>query len=305
MALPGMLNVVTGAFGYTGRYITELLLDRGIKVRTLTGHPYRTNPFGDKVEVAPFRFDDPDALARSVEGAEVVFNTYWIRFSRGALTFERATANVKALIDAARQIGVRRFIHISITNANPDSALPYFRGKGVIEHYLMHSGLSYGILRPAIIFGPEDILLHNIAWMLRRFPLFTIPGDGEYHVQPVFVGDLAQLAVTMASERGIATIDAVGPEVFSFNGLVALLARTVASQAMIIHVSPSIQRILAGIFGRLVRDVTLTRDEIRGLMADLLVSKSASSATTRLSEWLARNAAVLGTCYRSEVSRRA
>lgn len=305
MAKPGPITAVTGAFGYTGRYITALLLRRGATVRTLTGHPNRANPFGDGVEVSPFSFDNPDALARSLEGTEVLFNTYWIRFPRRELTFDRATNNVKALIDAAKRARVSRFIHVSITSANPDSPLPYFRGKGRIEQYLMHSGLSYGILRPAIIFGPEDILLHNIAWMLRRLRLFTIPGDGSYHVQPVAVSDLAQLAVDMANERCNVAIDAVGPELFTFDELVALLARTVASKARIVHVSPSVQLILAWIFSVLTRDVTLTRDEIRGLMSDLLRSKSAPTATTRLSEWLARNADVIGTRYRSEVSLRA
>jgi uncharacterized protein YbjT (DUF2867 family) len=305
MANHSPVNIVTGAFGYTGRYITALLLQRGVKVRTLTGHPSRANPFGHAVEAVPFSFDDPDGLARSLEGAKVIFNTYWIRFPRGELTFDCATNNVKALINAARQTGVSRFIHISITNANPDSPLPYFRGKGVIEKYLMNSGLSYVILRPAIIFGSEDILLNNIAWMLRRFPLFAIPGNGNYRVQPVFVGDLANLAADMADEQRNLALDAVGPESFTFNELVTLLARTVASKARIIHVSPSIELVLARIFSRLTGDVTLTYDEIRGLMQNLLVSRNAPTATTRLSEWLAHNADLIGTSYRSEMALRA
>jgi uncharacterized protein YbjT (DUF2867 family) len=305
MANRDPVNVVTGAFGYTGRYITALLLQRGIKVRTLTGHPNRANPFGDAVEAAPFSFDNPDALARSLDGAEVVFNTYWIRFPRGELTFDRAARNVKTLIDAARRTGVGRFIHISITNASADSPLPYFSGKGIVEQYLMNSGLSYAILRPAIIFGSQDILLHNITWMLRRFPLFTIPGNGNYRLQPVFVGDLAELAADTANEQYNLAIDAVGPEILTFNELVALLARTVASKARIVHVSPSVELILASIFSRLTGDVTLTRDEIRGLMQDLLVSKNAPTATTRLSAWLACNADTIGNRYRSEVSLRA
>lgn len=301
----GRLAIVTGGFGYTGRYITEMLLGRDFRVTTLTGHPHRANPFGKAVEVKPFNFDKPIALAQSLEGAEVIFNTYWIRFPRAELTFERATKNVESLIDAARKTGVRRFVHISITSANPDSPLPYFRGKGRIEHYLMNSGLSYGVLRPAIIFGAEDILLNNIAWMLRRIPLFTVPGDGNYHVQPVAVSDLAQLAIEMAEERRDLAIDAVGPECFTFNQLVDLLARTVASNTRIVHVNPSVQLILGRIFGLLTRDITLTRDEIGGLMSDLLWSKSSPTTTTRLSEWLARNAATIGTHYRSELSRRA
>jgi uncharacterized protein YbjT (DUF2867 family) len=298
-------HVVTGALGYTGRYITALLIRRGIRVRTLTGHPHRANPFGSQLEIWPLSFDDPDSLARGLEGAEAVFNTYWIRFPRGDLTFARATKNVCTLIDAAKRAGVSRLIHISITSADPDSPLPYFRGKGCIERHLMHSGLSYGILRPALIFGPEDILLNNIAWMLRRFPVFTIPGDGNYHVQPVAVEDLAQLAVNLAHQNQNLTMDAAGPETFTFNQLVALLARTVGGKNWIIHVPPFLQLILAGAFGLLMGDVTLTRDEIRGLMSDLLVSKEKPTGKTRLSEWLALNAATIGIRYRSEVAMRA
>jgi uncharacterized protein YbjT (DUF2867 family) len=301
----GPVYVVTGAFGYTGRYITALLLKRGVTVRTLTNHPNRPNPFSNQVEVVPFGFDEPDVLARSLEGAEAVFNTYWIRFPRGELTFERATANVVTLIDAARQAGVSRFIHISITNASAESTLPYFSGKGRTEQYLMNSGLSYAILRPAIIFGFEDILLHNIAWMLRRFPLFTIPGDGNYRVQPVFAGDLAELAADIAHEQRDRVIDAVGPEILTFNEVVALLARTVRSRARIVHVSPAVELVLARAFSRLTGDVTLTRDEIRGLMQELLISNGVPTATTRLSEWLAGNAGTMGTSYRSEMSLRA
>jgi NADH dehydrogenase len=259
----------------------------------------------DTVELAPFNFDNPDTLARNLEGAETVFNTYWIRFPRGDLTFDRAAANIKTLIDAARRVGVGRFIHLSITNANPDSSLPYFRGKGDVERYLMQSGLSYAILRPALIFGSEDILLNNIAWMLRRFPLFTVPGNGDYRIQPVFVRDLAQLAVDVATDGHSIALDAVGPEVFTFNELVALLARTVASKAWIVHVGPSVQLTLARIFGTLIGDVTLTRDEIRGLMQNLLIAPTAPTTSTRLSEWLAHNAEIIGTHYRSEMLLRA
>jgi uncharacterized protein YbjT (DUF2867 family) len=299
------MNIVTGAFGYTGRYLTALLLQRGGQVRTLTGHPSRPNPFDGAVEIVPFNFDHPDDLAHSLEGAEAVFNTYWIRFPRGELTFDRATLNIKNLIDAAKRTGVRRFVHISITNASADSPLPYFRGKGIIEQYLIDSGLPYAILRPTIIFGMEDILLNNIAWMLRRFPVFAIPGDGSYRVQPVFVGDLAQLAIDAAGEQANMAIDAAGPETFTFNSLVALLARTVGSRSWIVHVSPSLELVLAKVLNRLMGDVTLTLDEIRGLMADLLVSDTTPTATTRLSEWLVRNAAEIGGGYRSEMLRRA
>ena len=304
MASRAPVNIVTGAFGYTGRYITALLLQRGVRVRTLTNHPHRVHPFGEMVEAVPLSFDNPDALARNLQGAQALFNTYWMRFARGEQTFNRAIHNVKTLIDAARRAGVERFIHISITNADANSSLPYFAGKGITEQYLMRSGLSYAILRPAIIFGPQEILLNNIGWMLRRFPLFTVPGKGHYRVQPVFAADLAELAADMANESRDLAIDAVGPEILTFNQLVALLARTVGSKARIVHVSPWVELLVARIFSKMTGDITLTRDEIRGLMRDLLVSKGAPTAKTRLSEWLSVNAGAFGTEYRSEMALR-
>jgi uncharacterized protein YbjT (DUF2867 family) len=298
------LNVVTGAFGFTGRYITSELLAQGKKVRTLTNHPANPSPFADKVEVMPLTFDDVDALARSLEGAAVLFNTYWIRFPSRGVTFERAVANSRALLEAAKRAGVPRLVHISITNASEDSPLPYFLGKGIVESAISSSGISHAIVRPALIFGFGDILINNIAWLLRKFPFFAIPGAGDYRLQPVFAEDLARIAVDAAAQSSNLAIDAVGPELFRFNELVDLIARIVGSRARMVHVSPQLALFLASLVGRITHDMTLTRDEIRGLMADLLISDSQPTAPTRLSEWLQANRASVGTSYASELALR-
>lgn len=298
------LNVVTGAFGFTGRHITSHLLAQGKKVRTLTNHPADPSPFADKVEVMPLNFDNVDALARSLEGAAVLFNTYWIRFPGRGMTFERAVANSRALLEAAKRAGIPRLVHISITNASEDSPLPYFLGKGIVERAISSSGISHAIVRPALIFGSGDILINNIAWLLRKFPFFAIPGAGDYRLQPVFAEDLARIAVDAAAQSGNLAIDAVGPEVFRFNELVDLVARIVGSRARMVHVSPELALFLASLVGRITHDMTLTRDEIRGLMADLLISDSQPTAPTRLSEWLQTNRASVGTSYASELARR-
>ena len=166
------LNVVTGAFGYTAKYIAGQLLSLGKEVRTLTGHAGRHNPFGDRVSIAPFNFDNPRELVRSLEGAGTLYNTYWVRFPYGKVTFDSAIENTRTLIAAAKAAGVRKLVHISITNASEDSPLPYFRGKAIVERTIIHSGLSYAIIRPTVIFGTEDILINNITWILRRSPVF-------------------------------------------------------------------------------------------------------------------------------------
>jgi NADH dehydrogenase len=273
-------------------------------VRTLTNHPANPSPFADKVEVMPLNFADVDALARSLEGAAVLFNTYWIRFPGRGMTFERAVANSRTLLEAAKRAGVARLVHISITNASEDSPLRYFLGKGIVERAISSSGISHAIVRPALIFGSGDILINNIAWLLRKFPFFAIPGAGDYRLQPVFVEDLARIAIDAAAQSSNLAIDAVGPEVFRFNELVDLIARTVGGRARIVHVSPELALFLASIVGRITHDMTLTRDEIRGLMADLLISDSQPTAPTRLSEWLQANRASVGTSYASELALR-
>lgn len=296
-------DVVTGALGYTGRYITRLLLSQGRRVRTLTGHPNRPSPFGSKIEVCGFNFDEPESLVDSLRGAAAVINTYWVRFEHGETTYEKAIANTKTLIAAAVRAGVSRFVHVSITNPSEDSPFPYFRGKATLEKAVVQSGLSYAIVRPTVIFGLEDILINNIAWLLRRFPVFAVPGSGEYRLQPIFVEDMASIVVVAAQATSNSVIDAAGPEVFSFNELVALLATTVGSRARVIHVSPQLAVMLSRVIGWLSGDVTLTKDEVQGLLANLLVSNLPPSGWTRLSEWLRTSADKIGRAYASELAR--
>ena len=297
------LHVVTGAFGYTGKYIARRLLSQGKRVKTLTGNPDRPNPFGDQVSVAPFSFDDPDALAESLRGADVLYNTYWIRFSRGKLTFDTAVENSKVLFGAAKAAGVRRVVHVSITNPSADSPLPYFSGKARLEKALAQSGLSHAILRPTVIFGPEDILINNIAWLLRRSPIFAVLGSGDYQLQPIFVEDMAELVVRLGEERDNTTIDAIGPETYTFNELVRLIADKIGSRTRLIHTSPGLALFLSRLVGYLVGDVVLTRDEVDGLLANLLVTDSEPAGQTRLSDWLDENADTVGARYASELKR--
>jgi len=297
------LNVVTGAFSYTGKYIAGRLLSTGKRVRTLTGHPHRPNPFGDRVSVALLDFEDRSELRKSLGGATTLYNTYWIRFPYGPVTFESAVENTKTLIRAAEEAGVRRIVHVSITNASAESRLPYFRGKGLVEEAVVRSRLSHAILRPTVIFGPEDILINNIAWLLRRFPVFAIPGSGAYRLQPVFVEDVAEIAVRAGREEGNIILDAVGPEAYTFHELVRLIAETVRSPARIVRVNPGLALLLSRLMGYTVRDVVLTRDEIEGLMASLLVSDLPPIGHTSLRRWLAGNAGRVGTRYASELDR--
>lgn len=298
-------HVVTGATGYTGRYITPLLLERGHQVRSPTGHPDRPNPFGGAVELLPFNFDDPEALTRNLEGTDTLFNTYWVRVAHRGLTHDHAAANLSTLFTAAKAAGVRRVVHISITNADSYSRLSYFRCKGLVEESLRQSGLSHAILRPTLVFGKEDILLNNIAWMLRRFPVFLIPGTGQYQVQPVCVEDLARLAVEASDGAENLEMDAVGPDVFAYDEMVRLVRDKTRTKARLLHAPPALVMLAGSVLGLMVRDVVLSRDEIAGLSANLLVSNSAGPppGSIRFSHWLNEHASALGRQYASEMAR--
>ena len=297
------ISVVTGAFGYTGRYIAQRLLEGGATVRTLTRNPAATSPFGDQVERHPLNFDDVEQLTECLRGAATLYNTYWIRFARGPVNHDTAVRNSRNLIDAAVAAGVRRIVHISITNASAESPLPYFRGKGLVEAHIHNSGLPYSIIRPTVIFGREDILINNIAWFLRRFPVFPVARRGDYRLQPVFVDDVARLAVDSASADGNVSLDAVGPETFTFKELLREIRLTTGGRARLLPLPPSLVYAAASVMSAALRDVVLTRDEIAGLMAGHLVSTEPPTGTTRLTDWMGQHHDTLGRRYASELAR--
>jgi NADH dehydrogenase len=298
------LHVVTGAFGYSGKYIAGRLLDAGHRVRTLTGSPERPNPFGGRVEAHPFHFDSFSELVQSLEGSTVLYNTYWVRFNHQRFKHASAVENTRTLFKAAREAGVERVVHVSITNPSEESELEYFSGKAELEKALVASGLSHAILRPTVLFGKEDILINNIAWCLRRFPVFPIPGDGRYRIQPIYVDDLAALAVEQGGRRDNCVIDAIGPETFTYRELVKTIGRIIGRPRPTLSTPTAVVYAGGKLIGALTGDVMITREELRGLMADLLYTQSPPAASTRLTTWAAEHADQLGRRYASELARR-
>lgn len=297
------IAMVTGAFSFTGKYLTRRLLAMGQQVRTLTGHPDNPNPFGEQVTAFPYNFDHFDALVESLQGVSTFYISYWVRFAYREMTFERAVEQTKTLFRAAKEAGVRRVVYISISNPSEDSALPYFRGKAELERSLRESGLSHAILRPTVLFGPEGILINNITWLVRRFPIFAVPGEGDYRLQPIYVEDMADLMVKAAESPENLVMDAVGPETYRFDELVRLVADVLHRKITVIHLSPGMMYFIGQFMSLALGDVILTRDEIKGLMANLLISEQPPTAPTRLSEWLSVHADEIGKHYASELQR--
>jgi uncharacterized protein YbjT (DUF2867 family) len=300
---PRPSHAVTGAAGYSGRAIAALLLERGDEVRSLTGHPDRPDPFGGRVTNHLLDWERPEAIARSLEGVTVLYNTWWIRFAHGDSDHAMAVERSRVIIGAAARAGVERIVHTSITQPSPDSALPYFAGKAAVEEAVRESGMSWAILRPAVFFGGRDVLLNNIAYLLRRLPVFGVPGDGSYRVQPIHVEDFAQLAVSHGASRDDVLLDAVGPEAYAYDDMVRLIGRSVGHPARLLHLPPSLVLLASRLLGPLLGDVVLTREEIDGLMADLLVSEVEATGTTALSSWLEGHGEQLGRTWASELQR--
>ncbi|HTU73600.1 MAG TPA: NAD(P)H-binding protein [Trebonia sp.] len=295
-------DVVTGAFGYSGAAIARELLAAGHTVRTLTGHPGRA-PAGTPVEARPLDFARPRQLAQDLSGAHTLYCTYWIRFSRGDATHELAVDNLRVLFDAAERAGIQRIVHVSILHADPASPYPYFRGKGQAEQYLASLSVPYAVLRPAIFFGGDGVLINNIAWLLRRLPVFAIGGTGKYKIRPIHVDDLARLAVSLGGASANETVDAVGPRSLAFRDMVLAIRSAVGSRSVIVPAPGWLIPPMSAILGAALRDVLLTPEEYQAMAEGLADSSAPATGQISLIDWIARHGDRLGRLYANELVR--
>ena len=293
-------DVVTGAFGYSGAAIARDLLAAGHRVRTLTAHPGRA-PAGTPIDVRPLDFADAGALERDLRGARTLYNTYWVRFAHGEVTHETAVANSRALFQAAARAGVQRIVHVSITHADPGSRYPYFRGKGAVEEYLAGTAVSHAIARPAVLFGRDGVLVNNIAWLLRRLPVFAIGGRGDYRVRPIHVDDLARLCVRLGGRDDDVLVDAVGPQSLTFREMVTVIRAAVGSRAVVVPVPGSLIPPLSAALGLVLRDVLLTREEYQAMAEGLADSDGPPTGEIAFTDWVAKHGSDLGRRYASEL----
>lgn len=295
------LDVVTGAFSYTGSYIAEHLMRQGRKVRTLTR---RSRPEGapKDVEVVPYSWDR-QSLVGALSDADILYNTYWIRLARGQTTFDEAVNNSRLLVESAREAGVNRIVHVSVTKADQAPYLPYFAGKAEVEAALKESGVSYAIVRPTVVYGREDVLINNIAWLLRHIPVFVIAGSGAYRVRPVHVDDVARICIEAAKSSESLTIDAVGPETMTFEEMVRAIRGAVGSRSVIVHSPRWLLLTIARLLSVFLRDELMSADELRGLMDELVATDGPATGTISFKEWIERNRDTLGRAYVSEMKR--
>ena len=296
------LDVVTGAFSYSGAAIAKALISSGRSVRTVTGHPERGHGHGG-IEARRLNFDDQIGLVDSLRGATTLYNTYWVRFAHRRVDHDLAVANSRTLFLAAKRAGVQRIVHISITNPSVESPYSYFRGKALVERALAESDVSYAVLRPAILFGGDGVLINNIAWLLRHLPVFVVGGNGNYRVRGIHVDDLAQLCLEAGTGTDDRVIDAVGPERPTFNELVTCIRDAVGAHTRIAHLPGVLIPPLSSILGLMLHDVLLTQDEYQAMARGLADTDGPTTGTTRLSTWISEHRDALGLQYANELNR--
>ena len=297
-----MVNAVTGPFSYTDKYVAEMLLGRGARVRGFV-RPGAHRPHASAVDCRTLQFQDLDQLARDLDGVDVLYNTYWIRFEHGGTAFADAVENTQRLARAAQRAGVRRIVHVSVSNPSHDSPFAYFRGKAAAEDAVTAAGVPVSIVRPTLVFGREDVLINNMAWLMRRLPVFPVFGGGEFGVQPVFVGDVAELVISEAANPKARVIDAAGPDVFRFADFLRLLRSRAGGRALLLPMPASLAFAGSLPLSAVLGDVLITREEIGALMAGLLVSNDPPTTPTSFLDWAAAERSVLGRGYTSELQR--
>lgn len=301
-------HTITGALGFTGKYITKQLIEKGHIVQTLTNSPERPNPFGDKLRIFPLDFNNEEGLVNSLKGTNILYVTYWVRFaykSKDLVFFHsQGEENTKKLFDAAKKAGVGKIVYISISNPDENSPYEYFYRKARIEKYLINSGVPYAILRPCILFGNEDILFNNIAWAIRKFPLFPVFKEKECKIQPIFVEDLAALAIESAQKKENILMDACGPEIFHYRDLAKTIRKILNKKCLIFTLPRSWIYSAGKIISMITSDQILTRDEINALCDGLLYSRNPPLAPKRFTKWLNENRKTFGTRYANETKRR-
>ena len=297
---PARRAVVTGAFSYTGAAVARELHRRGWTVHTLTN---RRCPLDmQHVSASPLRFEQ-DYLESQLRDADVFVNPYWVRIPYAGQTFESAVGNSELLVTAAARAGVKRFVHVSVSNASLSSKLGYYHGKAKVDDAVRRSGLSHAIVRPTLIVGPSDVLSANIAWFLRQFPLFPVPGGGTCRLQPVTLDDTGRIIADAAEASGDQDIDAAGPDTWTFREYVQLLARACGVESLVFGAPDWLALGMLRMLEPLLGDVILTREELLGLEQELLISRAPPLGTESVEAWLMAHGGSLGKTYVNDINR--
>jgi len=283
--MPGMnTNLVTifGGSGFLGRHTVRALARAGWRIRVATRNPGRgffLRPLGTVGQIDFVKCDvaDADAVAAAVMGSNAVINLTGILFQKGQ-TFEDVQAEGAANIArAAADAGVTALVHVSAIGADAQSESEYAVTKAQGEQAMREAFPNAVVLRPSIIFGPEDGFFNKFAAMARYLPVLPLVGGGHTRFQPVFVGDVAQAIVkALASEEARGrTFELGGPSIYSFKELLQLILRETGRKRLLVPLPFGIASVKAA-FLQIMPNPILTMDQVKLLKKDNVVAPTAA-----------------------------
>ena len=269
---------VFGGSGFLGRQIVKCLAAEGTNVRVAVRHPERASllkGFARDSQIELVRADvwDESTVARAVKNCTSVINTVGHYVEKGSSTFD-AVHGQGALHVArqARQAAVERLIHISGLGADPTSDSPYVRARGIGEVLVKEAFDGITILRPSVIFGPDDSFFNTLAGIARRTPVLPLFGMGRTNLQPVFVGDVAEACVSVLADPSTEgkAYELGGPRVYTYKALLRLVLRQVDRRRVLVPLPFFLWDTLAALMAFLP-DPPLTRDQVKLMKRDNVV----------------------------------
>ena len=279
----GSLVTVFGGSGFLGRHIVHALARRGYRVRVAVRRPNDAQflrPMGVVGQVEPVQANiRNDASVRAaIEGADAVVNLVGILYETGQQTFEAVQAEGAGRIAAAaKAAGIDRFVHVSAIGADAESPAAYARSKAAGEAAVRAAIPGAAIVRPSIVFGPEDDFFNRFAAMARLSPALPLVGGGKTRFQPGYVKDVAE-GVARILERGLggATWEFGGPEVKSFRALLEDMLRITGRRRILAPLPVPLARLMATVT-QFIPNPPLTPDQVRLLGYDNVVSEAAQA----------------------------
>lgn len=280
---PGCVTVFGGT-GFLGRAIVKRLLAEGTTVRVAVRHPDRAkidrrSDRGGSVQPVCANLRDETSVASAIEGAEAVVNAVGLYVEKGAETFE--AVHERGALNVAKKaaiLGVERLVHISGIGADPQSESRYVRARAEGEELVMDAFRHATILRPSVLFGPEDSFLNALADITSRTPVLPLFGRGHTRLQPVYVGDVAE-AVLRALEHPEApgkTYELGGPDIYSYRALIELVMARAKRRCLLLPMPFWLWQILA-ILASVLPAPPVTSAQVALMRQDNLVAEGALS----------------------------
>ena len=271
-----------GGAGFIGRHIVGRMAKRGWQIRIASRRPNRAlflKPSGAVGQIAPVfaNLRDEASVAAAVDGVDYVLNLVGILYEGGRQTFQELhTEGAAQVAKAAKAAGAQRLIHVSAIGSSPDSPSIYARTKAAGERAALEAFAGTTVLRPSVVFGPEDSFFNLFGGLARMSPFLPLFGGGKTRFQPVYVGDVADAAMACLDDPATSgrTYELGGPKVYSYRDLMELVLRETKRKRLLLPVPWGIAKLQASVLGLLPQPL-LTRDQVTQLQIDNVVSPDA------------------------------